>query len=84
MQIEFNPSRVSNIPATQPVAQGPAASPPGDSVSLDQTNALKTAINSISVVRPEKVESARAAVADPTYPPDEVLKAISTLIAENL
>jgi hypothetical protein len=35
-------------------------------------------------VRPEKVDAARASVADTKFPPDEVLKAIASLIAEKM
>jgi hypothetical protein len=45
---------------------------------------LKSAINSIPLVRPEKVAAARAALSDTKFPPDEVLKAVANLIAENL
>jgi hypothetical protein len=84
MEIEFNPSRVGNLPAAQPVAKGRAPEPGGDSVSLDKTSALKAAINDIPLVRPEKVDAARAAVANTKFPPDEVLKAVASLIAEKM
>jgi hypothetical protein len=35
-------------------------------------------------VRPEKVDAARAAISDTKYPPDAMLKAISSLIAEKI
>ncbi len=41
-------------------------------------------MDKISLVRPEKVDAARALLADTKFPPDEVLKAISTLIAEKM
>ena len=85
MEIDFNLSRVGNSPAAQPTAKSRAlAAPGGDSASLDKTSALKAAINDISLVRPEKVDAARAAVADTKFPPDEVLKAVATLIAEKI
>jgi len=84
MEIEFNPSRVGSSPAAQPVAKNRAPASGGDSASLDQTSALKTAVNNISLVRPEKVDAARASVADTKFPPDEILKAIATLIAEKI
>jgi len=84
MEIEFNPSRVGSSPATPPVAATRVQAAGGDSASLDKTSALKAAINDISLVRPEKVDAARAAVADTKFPPDEVLKAVATLIAQKM
>ena len=84
MEIEFNPSRVGNAPAAQSAARSRAPEPGGDSVSLDQTSAFKAAINDISLVRPEKVDAARTAVADTKFPPDEILKAVAALIAEKM
>ena len=80
MEIEFNPSRVGNSPAAQPTAKSRTPAPGGDSASLDKTSALKAAINDIPLVRPEKVDAARAALSDTKFPPDEVLKAIASLI----
>ena len=85
MEIEFNPSRVGNPPAAQPATKNLApAAASADSASLDQTSALKAAINDISLVRPEKVEAARSLASDTKFPPDEVLKAVATLIAEKM
>lgn len=84
MEIEFNPSRVGNARAAQPVAKGRVAAAAGDSTSLAGADALKQAINDISLVRPDKVDAARAAVSDTTFPPDEVLRAIATLIAQKM
>ena len=84
MEIEFNPSRVGNSPAAQPAAKGRTPPSGGDTASLDKTSTLKAAINDISLVRPEKVDAARAAVADTKFPPDHVLKAIAALIAEKM
>ena len=84
MEIEFNPSRVGSSPATPPVAATRAPVAGGDSASLDKTSALKAAINNIPLVRPEKVDAARAAVSDTKFPPDAMLKAIAALIAEKM
>jgi hypothetical protein len=84
MEIEFNPSRVGNTAAARTVAKSQAATSSQDSASLNQTDVLKAAINNISLVRPEKVDAARAAVADTKFPPDEVLKAVASLIAEKI
>ena len=84
MEINFNPNRIANTPATPPAAASRAPATSGDSVSLDKTSALKTAINDISLVRPEKVDAARSLVADSGFPPDHMLKAIASLIAEKM
>jgi hypothetical protein len=85
MEIEFNPSRVGNPPAAQPATKSRApAATGGDSASLDQTSALKAAINDISLVRPEKVDAARASVSDTKFPPDAMLKAVAALIAKKM
>lgn len=84
MEIEFNPSRVGNSPAAKPVAKGRAPASAGDSASLASTDALKQSINDISLVRQEKVDAARAKVFNTQFPPDEVLKAIASLIAERM
>jgi len=84
MEIEFNPSRISNPPAAPPLAKSQAPVATGDSASLDQTSALKSAIGNISLVRPEKVDAARAAVSDAKFPPDAMMKAIASLIAEKM
>ena len=84
MEIEFNPSRVGSSPATPPVAAPRAPAVGGDSASLEKTSALKAAINDIPLVRPEKVDAARASVSDTKFPPDAMLKAIAALIAEKM
>ena len=61
MEIEFNPNRITGSPATQPVAKSVAPAAQPDSASLGKTEALKSAINNIPLVRPEKVDAARAA-----------------------
>ena len=84
MEIEFNPNRVGSSPAAPPAAKGRAPAPGGDTASLDKTSVLKAAINNISLVRPEKVDAARAAISDTKFPPDAMLKAIAALIAEKM
>ena len=84
MNIEFNPNRVAGSTVGQPVAKSGAPAPRQDSASLSKADALKSAINNIPLVRPEKVDAARAAISDTKYPPDSMLKAIATLIAEKI
>ena len=84
MEIEFNPSRIGRPTAPQSPANSRAAAVSLDSASLEQTDALKAAVNKIPDVRAEKVQAARAAVADSKFPPDEILRAVSSLIAQKM
>jgi hypothetical protein len=84
MKIEFNPSRATGATASQSATKGVAPVSQQDSASLGATDALKSAINNIPLVRPEKVDSARAAVSDTHFPPDAMLKAVASLIAEKI
>ena len=84
MEIEFNPNRVTGSAASQPAAKSGAPASRQDSASLDKAGALKSAINNIPLVRPEKVAAARAAISDANFPPDAMLKAIASLIAGNV
>jgi len=84
MNIEFNPNRITGPAAGQPVAKSDAPAPQQDTASLGKADELKSAINNIPLVRPEKVAAAREAISDAKYPPDSMLRAISALIAEKL
>jgi hypothetical protein len=84
MNIEFNTRRITGSAAAQPVGKSKAAAATGDTVSLGNTGALKAAISNIPLVRPEKVDAARAAVSGTVFPPDEVLKAVASLLAEKM
>ena len=84
MEIEFNPNRITGSNVRPAAAKSGAAAPPQDSTSLGKTETLKSAISNIPLVRPEKVEAARAAILDNKFPPDAMLKAIASLIAEKI
>jgi hypothetical protein len=84
MEIEFNLNRVATSNSSQPVARSSPAETPQDSASLGKTGALKSAVNNVPLVRPEKVDAARAAISDTKYPPDAMLKAIASLVAEKI
>ena len=84
MEISFNTSRIPDPEANQPVARSNASSStPGD-VSPTDTTVLTNALKEIPLVRPDKVEQARALVASGQYPPTEVLDGIAHLLALNL
>jgi len=87
MEIEFNPNVTSGLSAVPPggaAGQSGAAAPGQDTASLSNSDALKSAINTISPVRPEKVQSAQAAVSDAKYPPDDLLSAVANLMGEKI
>jgi hypothetical protein len=82
MKIEFNPSSITNSTAAQPAAQPQAAQPAaGDTASLGNSDALKAAVNNVSLVRADKIAAANALIADPNFPTDAMLKAVASIIA---
>jgi len=84
MEIEFNINRITAPNPSQSVVRSSTPETPQDSASLGKTDALKSAINKVPLVRPEKVDAARAAVSDTKYPPDAMLKAVASLIADKI
>ena len=87
MEIEFNPNVTSGpsaVPANGAAGKSGAAAASQDTALLTNSAALKSAINSISPVRPEKVEAAQAAVTDAKFPPDSLLQAVASLIGEKI
>ena len=83
MEIEFNTGRIPQTESSQPVAKRVATPATTPSVSFSASDSLKSQLNAISTIRPELVAKAKALVADPTYPPDYVLKRIAVLLALN-
>ena len=82
MKIEFNPSSITNSTAAQPAAQPQAAQPAAsDTASLGNSDALKAAVNNISLLRADKIAAANALIADPNFPTDTMLKAVASIIA---
>jgi hypothetical protein len=81
MEIKFNPSQAVQNGANQPVSRRDAAPVAEDKASLDKAGALEQQLREIPLVRPEKVERARALVADVQYPPEEMLDRIASLLA---
>lgn len=68
----------------QPAAQNTTAPSTGDTASLGNTEALKTALNNIPLIRPDKVDAARAAVSDAQYPSEQVMNALAAFLAKNI
>lgn len=74
----------SPLPGTASTAQAPAPTPaPKDSpdiVSLQRVAALLSALQNNPEIRPETVARGRALVADPSYPPPEVINKLAGLV----
>ena len=81
MEIEFNPARTPAPGAGQPVGRRDAAPAVRADQPFERAAALEQALKDIPLVRPEKVEHARALVADTKYPPEEMLDRIANLLA---
>jgi hypothetical protein len=84
MEIEFNPSRATQNGASQSVSRREVAPSANDNASFDRAGALEKELREIPLVRPEKVEQARALYKDVKYPPDEMLDRISSLLAMHI
>ena len=73
--------RSGNTPPTRPASPGTPAAP------LDNfagSTALNSAIENLPVSRPDAVARARDLIADPSYPPTDVVRQVSNLLARNL
>jgi hypothetical protein len=82
MEIEFNPGRGPE-PTGQPASRRPATpSAPGS--ALENAGALERKLNDIPLVRPDKIEAARAHTSDLKFPPDELLNGIANLLAMHI
>jgi hypothetical protein len=83
MEINFNPSGISQTESSQPVSRQASTPPATDAASFSTSDALTSQLNKISTVRPEKVAQAQTLVSDGKYPPDDVLDRIAVLLAVN-
>jgi len=81
MEIEFNPSRISQSESSPSTARRNAVPVASDSVSFASSTSLKDQLNQIPAVRPEKVQWAQAMINGGKYPPDDVLDRIAILLA---
>jgi hypothetical protein len=87
MEIDFNPNRMSKPEVGQPIVRQAAPPAVSDSASLESfstTASLSSRINDIQLVRPEKVDQAKALVAATSYPPVELLDRIAALFSIKL
>lgn len=81
MEIEFNPSRISQTESTQPAAKRDSTAAAADTASFTASNSLNSQLGNIATVRPEQVAKAKALVGSSKYPPDDVLDRIAILLA---
>jgi hypothetical protein len=81
MEIDFNPGRVPKSDLGQPVVGRGASAAAAETASFPSTTSFVSKLNEISPVRPDRVEQAKALVADETYPPFELLMRIAALLA---
>ena len=81
MEIEFNPRQYPKPGVSQPVTRQPATSQAQEAAPFARSQALENAVTQAPTVRPEKVEQARAMIADKSYPPEELVSRIASLLA---
>lgn len=62
---------------SRPSPQAPDASPRTDSLSLSSASQVRARLESLPVVRPEKVEAAKSLIVSPNYPPLEIIRRIA-------
>jgi hypothetical protein len=87
MEIDFNPSQIPKPELRQPIVRKSASSPASESAgtgSAPTAADLRSQLNQISLVRPEKVDQAKALVSATSYPPVELLDRIAVLLAVHL
>jgi len=78
----FSAGGVGGITPQRPFA--PAARTAAAPDSFASSNALEGAVRNLPASRPEAVAQARALAADPNYPSPDILRQISSLLADRL
>jgi hypothetical protein len=81
MEIEFITSRVARPDSGQPVARQEVTPSVSDNTSFTATDSLEARLNTLPTVRPEQVDQAKSILANPNYPPAELLDRIAALLA---
>jgi hypothetical protein len=81
MEIEFNPNSVGKPTPPQPAARPEVVRQTSQASPFEKLAAMQEKLKDVSMVRPEKVEHARALVAHVKYPPDDMLNSIASLLA---
>jgi hypothetical protein len=78
----FSTKEVTGTSPTKPVVKRNSQSV--GSVSLDGSSALDAALGAVPDVRPEAVDRAKQLINDPNYPSQDVIKKLSSFLAQNL
>ena len=81
MEIEFNTSRIAKRDAAPPTARTESTPSPTDTTSFTATASLDSQLQSVPATRVDKVALAKSLVANPNYPPQELMDRIATLLA---
>ena len=84
MQIDFNTSRFAKGDVSQPPVTRPEVSAGAtETTSFTSAASLEAQLRDVPAVRTEKVALAKSLVANPNYPPQELLDRIAALLAVN-
>jgi len=84
MEIDFNPGQIPKPELSQPIARKGATPPASDAAraeSVSTAASLRGKLNDVPLVRPDKVEQAKAQVSATSFPPTELLDRIAVLLA---
>jgi hypothetical protein len=84
MEINLNTSAASAVGADRLRPRAPTPPPTDGETSFGDSAALTEALQSTPAVRTEAVERARNLVADPIYPPPELINGVARLLASKI
>ncbi len=81
MEIEFNPSRIPTSGCHTPVSARGASQAGPEADRVAEAASLKDQWKVFSSIRAEKIDQAKALVADRNYPSDSLLECIAVLLS---
>ena len=81
MEIELNTSSIGPRSLTHPVTKRDTTPASTDTTSFTATASLDSQLQSVPATRVDKVALAKSLVANPNYPPQELMDRIATLLA---
>jgi len=85
ISMRVNPnSGLSSVTKSSTKSTGQSPSLGQDKLTLDSANALNAALQQTPDVRPDKLAQAQNLINDPKFPPDEIIRAISRLLASHI
>ena len=84
MEIEFSPSQLPAPRATSPVKGANTTPAANEPPTLQGMAELQRKLNDVALTRPDKMDAARAVIAEVNYPPEELLNGIARLLAIHL